>query len=61
MNYVFSNHLSKLVYLPKGFNKINNFGNNIKEDVKATNIVNTVNKPKYIVGTKFENINIDNQ
>jgi hypothetical protein len=37
-----------------------NFGNRVKTAIRATNIAKPVNKPKIIVGMKFERINIEN-
>ena len=41
---------------PKGFNKTIKCGSNVRAASRAINIAKLVNKPKYIVGLKFENI-----
>ena len=38
---------------PRGWNNINNEGNNVKEANRAVNIAKPVKSQKYIVGIKF--------
>ena len=37
-----------------------NLGNNVKTEIKASNIAIPVKTPKYIVGIKFDKTNIEN-
>ena len=47
-----------IFYFSNGLNKINNWGNNIRDDSNAISIAILVKIPKYILGIKFENIKI---
>ena len=37
-----------------------NLGNNVKDASSAINIANAVSIPKWMVGTKFDSVNIEN-
>ena len=45
--------------MPNGLNIINRAGSSVKEAKSAVSIANPVNKPKYIVGIKFDKDNIE--
>ena len=45
--------------MPSGLNRINKAGSRVKEAKSAVTIANPVNKPKYIVGIKFDKDKIE--
>lgn len=46
--------------LPKGLIRTSNCGSKVNEANKATVIASTVNRPKYIVGMKFDRLRMEN-
>ena len=52
--------MSFLTSSPNGLYTNNNFGSKVKTEIIANNIAIPVKTPKYIVGIKFDRINIEN-
>jgi hypothetical protein len=59
-NSIFHDFISISISAPKGFTNMSNLGNNNSAPISAANIAAPVNKPKIILGVKFDNVRIQN-